>query len=666
MDSSKILSKCLNLVNKLKSGDSEVNLILDELFENLILLINIYKVKFDLESFIRVANEQSNLLTFEIVKEAAKDKNDSGLNNKKNVKRLLNIVVLYLLDLLRDEKHFDQSLDRLVDFLEYEYESSFAHEHSNKPVKISKFSSNSLPNTPKNIRKSTEFMHLFLLSLFYGDYYHLGIVQHYLLNSRHSLNLPECLSNVIKHMERTVVFKRLLNKMPSKGDIVERGDTEMINSDCSYELGDDSEKKFHERFDERFLIFVTKLNTPDVYRKNQDKGELLKIPRKELGVRNPVTPMSTSYADTTDEIGDKDDSMSGFEKGNKANRGYHDDSDYNDDEDGDATSDDFSNMSNDTVEEEDYGNDYIKLWQAILDQMLYRVSSRNLVIILESLPTKVFPYIYSPLKVANFLHILSRAECASSTNSTITGNDGETAPNFSGESGNKLEGDADVVINSLNCLFELILYYNLTDQIVASFTADSTISNGIHAPYELDWFYKRLDRLIDIDYLSSLSSVVLLSLIERALNSSMLPNKLVSYFIKRLLATSTVVETRCCNALLVIALRLLQKHHHQLVHQISTHGTATSSYDGGVSSDDTKDSLFLHELYLLLHHFNNDTVKIVGVYFTQLKNKITFSLGDFVGAQNATKNIEKSKNTHYNPFRANIQNTTTISRSFFR
>ncbi|BAM42518.1 conserved hypothetical protein [Theileria orientalis strain Shintoku] len=551
MDSTKILNKCCNLLNNLKNGDSDINLVLDELFEKLIPLINIYKVRFDVESFIRFADVQRKSPSLETVKGAEKDKTDSGLNNKKNFKRLLNFVVLYLLELLQDEKHFEASLDRLVDLLD----------------------ADSFPKTGKNTRKSTEFMHLFLLSLFYGNYYHLGIVQHYLLNSRHTLNLPQCLSNVIKHMDRTGALKRLLNRAPSK------------------------DEELDERFEERFLIFVTKLNTPEMYRKNQGKAEVLKIPRKDLGLRNPVTQKSTS--------------------------GYDDDSD--DDQDGYVNSDEDSNVSSDSVEEEEYGNDYIKLWQAILDQMIYRVSTRNLVIILESLPTKAFPYIYSPLKVANFLHTLSI-------------------------------GAADVVINSLNCLFELILYYNLTDQVVASFVAESRSGSENQAPYELDWFYKRLDRLIDFEYLSSGSSVVLLSLVERALNSSMLPNKLVSYFIKRLVATSTVVDTACCNSLLVIALRLLQKHHHQLVHQISTHAAANGP----------NDSLFLHELYLLLHHFNNDTIKIVGVYFTHLKNKITFSLGDFIGAQKDTKHIEKSKNTHYNPFRANIQNTTTVSRSFFR
>ncbi|EAN31406.1 CBF/Mak21 family protein [Theileria parva strain Muguga] len=601
MDSLVLLENSFGYLGSLNNCDSELHSSLDKLFKNLINLKNKYKINFDLESFTRILPDDPKVLNLDTDFSGF---SESGSNTKKTIKKLLNFSLLHLIKTLRDEKHLDICLDILVDLLDSEYHLAVEV----KGIKI------------------LEFLDLFLLILFLGNTYNLGITQHFLLNSKYVTYLPYHLLNTLKNSERS----KLLNKY--------------LNGNHSFDSS---------LFNERFLIFLSKLNTPDKLSGSTDKQDkILKIPKKELALKT----FDSAFHNSTQNNHDSLDT----------------DSDLTDD---DAEAED---TSDDGVDYELYGNNYVKLWEHILNDFIRSVDNKSLVIILECLPKFAFPYINNPLRVANFLY------------------------------NNLNNNNEDIVINSLNCLFELILYYNLTDQLIQisptphnitdgnSLNLDSVTSLSKSSNEEFDWFYNKLYELIDFKYLSTSSSTVLILLIEKALNSSMLPNTLVSFFIKKLLKTSTVLETNKCNCLVIISLNMLQKHRHNLLYMIHSPETTlpappkpvgpnttinTSSVDNKDSKDDSTENLtnkdnvnstnleqnnakelFLHELYLLLRHFNNDTAKIVGVFFTDLSSKIGLNIKDFI--HSPSNKVFKGKNTCNKPFRTVLQNTTKLTSEF--
>ncbi|XP_952746.1 uncharacterized protein TA17330 [Theileria annulata] len=600
MDSLGLLEESYGYLRSLNECDSELHSSLDKLFKNLIFLKNKYKINFDLESFSRISHDDPKVLNFD--NDFARI-SESGSNIKQKIKKALNLSLLYLIKRLQDEKHLEICLDILVDLLDSEYHLAVEV----KGIKV------------------LEFLELMLLILFFGNIYNLGIVQHFLLNSKYVTYLPYHLLNILKNFETAKLFNKYLN------------------GSCSIDSN---------LFNERFLIFLTKMNSPDKLSSTGNTQEkILKIPKKDLALKNFDSDIQSTAQSKHDSLDT--------------------DSDLSDDED--------ENSSDDEVNNELYGNNYVKLWEYILDDFIRSVDNKSLVIILESLPKFAFPYINNPLRIANFLY-------------------------------NNLNSDSeDVVINSLNCLFELILYYNLTDQLIQIPTTNSiTDSNCVNTDSvssptksgneEFDWFYNKLYDLIDFKYLSASSGTILILLIEKALNSSMLPNTLVSFFIKKLLKTSTVLETNKCNCLIIISLNLFQRYRQNLLFMIHspsttiptspnpfgpTSSTTSSSSDDKVSNCETavnlatKDNvnstninqtsnneLFLHELYLLLKHFNHDTAKIVGVFFTDLSSKIGFNVKDFI--QSPASKPYKSKNTNNNPFRTVLQNTTKLTNQFFK
>ncbi|AFZ80673.1 hypothetical protein BEWA_000780 [Theileria equi strain WA] len=272
-----------------------------------------------------------------------------------------------------------------------------------------------------------------------------------------------------------------------------------------------------------------------------------------------------------------------------------------------------------------YKGMYNKLWMYVIRDyhVNHGLSSEALVTLVEAMPSHVFPFSSNPLL---FVDLLIDFLSHSSLNLQIL---------------------------SLRALMELVLYYGLDDAMILSVDVEEHAGEEKSASY----FYLKLLKFLNIEYLDGDYGKCLLQVLYTALKSSMLPVKLISSFIKRLVQVSCVTDSLTTNALLSIALDLLIRHNKHCIHLVS-------------DVQDKEGEEYLYELTLLLRHFNDATTKICGIYHSDLrdKNVVKLNVDDFVNLERnqLLKSIVcRIKKSEDSPFRENVQKSTFLVSKLF-